>query len=104
MRSAAGVVFVRPVPAGGATAACTLAGAGGANGGGSLMVFDRAWVLLLIAIPCAWAAWEWRFSSRRLPLLLKTAAFVAILLALAQPRITIYQNRVATAILVDTSA
>ncbi len=68
------------------------------------MTFDRAWALFLILLPLAWAAWEWRASTRRLALLLKTAAFVAILLALAEPRITVYQSKVAAAVLVDTSA
>jgi Ca-activated chloride channel homolog len=68
------------------------------------MTFERAWALFLILLPVAWAVWEWRASTRRLALLLKTAAFVAILLALAEPRITVYQSRVAAAVLVDTSA
>ena len=68
------------------------------------MTFERAWALFLILLPVAWAVWEWRASTRRLALLLKTAAFVAILLALAEPRITVYQSKVATAVLVDTSA
>ena len=68
------------------------------------MSFEYAWVLFLMVLPLAWAAWEWRSSSRRLGLVLKAGAFVAIVLALAEPRITIYQNRVATAVLVDTSA
>jgi Ca-activated chloride channel family protein len=68
------------------------------------MTFERAWALFLILVPVAWAAWEWRASTRRLALLLKTAAFVAILLALAEPRITVYQSKVAAAVLVDTSA
>jgi Ca-activated chloride channel family protein len=68
------------------------------------MTFDHAWVLILIVLPCAWAAWEWRASARRRGLVLKAAAFVAILLALAAPRITVYRNQVAAAVLVDTSA
>jgi Ca-activated chloride channel homolog len=68
------------------------------------MTFDHAWVLLLILLPCAWAAWEWRRSTRRLSMLLKAGTFVAILLALSQPHITVYRNQVAAAILVDTSA
>ena len=68
------------------------------------MTFERAWALFLILLPVAWAAWEWRASTRRLALLLKTAAFVAILLALAEPRLTVYQSKVAAAVLVDTSA
>ena len=68
------------------------------------MTFERAWALFLILLPVGWAAWEWRASTRRVALLLKTGAFVAILLALAEPRITVYQSKVAAAVLVDTSA
>ncbi len=68
------------------------------------MTFERAWVLLLALLPCAWAVWEWRGSTRRAALLLKTGAFVCIFLALAEPRLTVYQNKVAAAVLVDTSA
>jgi Ca-activated chloride channel homolog len=68
------------------------------------MSFERPWVLLLVLLPFLWAAWEWRISARRLSLLLKAAALVAILLALAEPRLTVYQSKVATAVLVDTSA
>jgi len=68
------------------------------------MTFERAWVLILALLPCAWAAWEWRASTRRGALLLKAGAFVSILMALAEPRITVYQNKVAAAVLVDTSA
>jgi len=68
------------------------------------MTFDRAWVLFLIWLPLAWVAWEWRTAARRSALLVKAAAIVAVLLALAQPRLTVYENKVALAVLVDTSA
>src|SRR5262245_41102800 len=68
------------------------------------MTFDRAWVLFLIWLPLAWVAWEWRASARRPALVMKGAAILAVLLALAQPRLTVYENKVALAVLVDTSA
>ena len=68
------------------------------------MTFDRPWALLFALAPLVWAAWEWRSSVRRPGLILKAAAFLAIFVALAEPRITIYENRVAVAILADTSA
>ena len=68
------------------------------------MTFDHPWILIFLLLPFAWIAWEWRRSTRRLGLVLKAASFVAILLALAQPRITVYRNQVAAAVLVDTSA
>jgi uncharacterized membrane protein/uncharacterized protein YegL len=67
------------------------------------MSFDRAWVLILALVPVVWAAREWRATVRRGALLLKAAAFVAIILALAQPRLTFFDTKVAVAILADTS-
>jgi Mg-chelatase subunit ChlD len=68
------------------------------------MTFEYGWVLLFLILPCAWAAWEWNRSARRLGLLLKAGAFAAIVIALAEPRLTVYQSKVAVAVLVDTSA
>ncbi len=68
------------------------------------MTIDRPWALVLALLPVVWAAWEWRSSSRRLALSLKAGALVAIALALAMPRLTVYQNKVAVGLLVDTSA
>ncbi len=52
----------------------------------------------------AWLALEWRRSGRRLPLLLKAAAFVCIAVALSAPRLRVYETKVAVGILADTSA
>jgi len=68
------------------------------------MTLDRPLALLLVLLPVAWAAWEWRGSARRAMLLLKAAALAAILLALAGPRMTVYATKVAVAVLADTSA
>ncbi|MGA2193917.1 MAG: VWA domain-containing protein [Bryobacteraceae bacterium] len=68
------------------------------------MTFDRPWALLLVLLPVAWAAWEWRLSARRSALLLKAGALACILLALSEPRLTVYQSKVAVAFLADTSA
>jgi uncharacterized membrane protein len=68
------------------------------------MTFDRPWILLAALLPIAWVAWEWRSSARRLALVLKAAAILCVLLALAQPRLTVFENKVALAVLVDTSA
>ena len=68
------------------------------------MSFDHPLALLLVLLPIAWAAWEWRSSGRRLALLLKAGAFAAIALALASPRLTVYESKVAVAMLADTSA
>jgi Ca-activated chloride channel homolog len=68
------------------------------------MTFERPWLLALAVLPAAWVIYSWRPSSRKTPLLLKGLAFVAILCALAEPRITLHPERVAVALLVDTSA
>jgi hypothetical protein len=68
------------------------------------MTFDRSWVLFFLVLPVAWVAWEWRTSARRSALVVKGAAILAVILAFAQPRLTVYENKVALAVLVDTSA
>src|SRR3954449_3183167 len=72
--------------------------------GGTPMTFDHPLVLLLVLLPVLWAAWEWRSSARRLALLLKAGAFAAIALALAAPRLNVYESKVAVAMLADTSS
>src|SRR5580700_12291423 len=68
------------------------------------MTFEHPWALLLLLIPIVWAVWEWPTSGRRPALLLKAGAFTAIALALAQPVLTVYESKVAVAMLADTSA
>src|SRR5215831_9922769 len=68
------------------------------------MSFDSPLLLLLALIPIAWAVWEWRLSSRRHALLLKAGCFLLIAVAFAGPRLTVYQSKVAVAVLADTSA
>ena len=67
------------------------------------MTFDRTWVLAIAWLPLAWAAWEWGRTRRRLALALKAISLLAILLALAEPRLKVNETRVAVAVLVDTS-
>lgn len=67
------------------------------------MTFDRAWVLIFAMLPVVWAAREWRGTVRRGALLLKAATFLAIIAALAEPRIAFSDTKVAVAILADTS-
>ncbi|MFN7997608.1 MAG: VWA domain-containing protein [Bryobacteraceae bacterium] len=67
------------------------------------MSFDHPWLAPFIVVPLLWVLWEWRSSARRLALVLKAAALAAILLAFAQPRMTVYESRVGLAILADTS-
>jgi Ca-activated chloride channel homolog len=68
------------------------------------MTFDHPLALLLVVLPVLWAVWEWRSSARRLALLLKAGAFAAIALALAAPRLNVYESKVAVAVLADTSS
>src|SRR4051812_43219621 len=68
------------------------------------MRFDHPLLLLLALLPIAWGVWEWRSSARRLALGLKAGTFLCIALALAGPHLTVYQSKVAVAVLADTSA
>src|SRR5689334_17759044 len=74
------------------------------EGEGEAMTVTHPWALALVLLPIAWAIWEWRNVSRRTGLLLKAAAFASIAVALAAPRLTVYQTKVALAVLADTSA
>jgi uncharacterized membrane protein len=68
------------------------------------MTFDRAWALLLLILPAAWLAWEWRSQPRRAHLVLKAAMIIAVILALSEPSLSYRARKVALAVLVDTSA
>jgi len=68
------------------------------------MMFARPWLLALAWLPAAWAVLSWRGTRRKALLILKSLSFIAILLALALPRLTLHPERVAIAVLVDTSA
>ncbi|HEX4274148.1 MAG TPA: VWA domain-containing protein [Bryobacteraceae bacterium] len=68
------------------------------------MTFERAWVLLFLILPLAWAAWGWRRQPRRGHLLLKAGMLAAVILALAEPTYSYRARKVALAVLVDTSA
>lgn len=67
------------------------------------MSLERAWVLLFACLPLAWAAWNWRRCPRRTALILKTLALLAIVAALAGPRLRVATTRLAVSVLVDTS-
>lgn len=67
------------------------------------MTLERAWVLLLLPLIAAFPLLEWRRARSRVGLLLKTAAFAAILLALSEPSAPTAATRMAVAILADTS-
>jgi Ca-activated chloride channel family protein len=68
------------------------------------MTFERAWVLIFLLLPLGWMYFEWRQTRRTTALVLKTLAFLAIVLALAEPTLTTPQTKMAVAVLVDTSS
>jgi Ca-activated chloride channel homolog len=68
------------------------------------MSFEHPWALLLLLLPAVWVVWEWRAAGRRLGLALKAGAFVAIIFAIAQPTLVVFESKVAVAMLADTSA
>jgi uncharacterized membrane protein len=68
------------------------------------MTFERAWVLFFLPAVLAWAAWQWRNISRRAGLIIKTLALSAVVIALAEPRLSVWETKVAVAVLADTSA
>ena len=68
------------------------------------MTFEHAWVLAFLLLPIGWMLFEWQRTRRTLALALKTLAFVAIVLALAEPKLTLPETKMAVAVLVDTSA
>src|SRR5579883_2219886 len=70
----------------------------------SVMTFERSWVLAAAALPLVWMLLEWRRTTRRFGLALKALCFAAILVALAEPRLNVFETKVAVAVLVDTSA
>ncbi len=59
------------------------------------MTFDRLWVLWLLSLPVLWAGWEFQRTSRRGALLVKALAFALIVLALAEPKLRIFESKVA---------
>src|ERR1700683_4126912 len=68
------------------------------------MTFDRAWFLAFLLLPLISMLFEWPRTRRTLALALKTLAFVAIILALAEPKLTLPETKMAVAVLVDTSS
>ncbi len=68
------------------------------------MTFDRPWVLLLLFLPVLWAAFEWRRTLRHPGVILKGLMLLAVVLALAAPRVAISETKMAVVVLADTSA
>jgi hypothetical protein len=68
------------------------------------MTFGREWVLLLLAALPVWVWWEWSRSLRRAGIVLKALVFTLIILALAEPQMTVFEQRMAVGVLADVSA
>jgi Mg-chelatase subunit ChlD len=68
------------------------------------MTFVHLWVVLLVPVPLLWVAFLWRRTARHLTLVLKGLSFSAILLALAEPVMTMPETKTGAVVLVDTSA
>ena len=68
------------------------------------MTFEHSWVLLFALIPIGWGAYAWGRTAHRLGLILKVLTICAVIAAVAEPRIFVPETKVATAVLVDTSA
>ena len=68
------------------------------------MNFAHPWLLLLVPLPLVWVVWAWSSAAGRLTLMLKGLSLAAILLAFAEPGLTLPDTKTAEIILVDTSA
>src|SRR4030088_2748914 len=68
------------------------------------MSFERPWLLFMTILPLHWILFEWRRGAHRVGALLKGLAIAAVLIALAEPRLGVPENKVAAILLVDTSA
>lgn len=68
------------------------------------MSFDRAWVLIFAPMPLVWLALQWQRTGRRWGLVLKALSLLAVMLALAEPRLDTFETKVGAVVLVDTSA
>ena len=68
------------------------------------MTFERPLFLLAAILPLIWLFFEWPRANRKISAVLKALSFVAILGAIAEPVLTTSENKMAIAVLVDTSA
>jgi uncharacterized membrane protein len=66
--------------------------------------FERAWVLLFLALPPLLLWQQWTRVERRLNLILKALMFAAIILALSEPQLEVPETKVSAVVMADTSA
>ena len=67
------------------------------------MTFESTWILALLILPAGWLTWEWQRTYRRGALILKAISFASVVLALAEPRLRVFETKVALTALVDRS-
>ena len=67
------------------------------------MSFANLWPLGLLPLVLAWGLWEWRQTSRKAGVLLKALVLALVIMALAEPRLAIFETKTAVAVLADTS-
>lgn len=67
------------------------------------MSFDRAWVLWIAWVPLLWLYRAWFAGRQRRQVALKALSVCAVLLALAEPRMSTSETKLAVPVLVDTS-
>ena len=67
------------------------------------MTFASPWILWFLIIPVLWSAWEWRRTYRVAGVLLKSLVFMLIIFALAEPRLTTFETKMAVVVLADSS-
>jgi Ca-activated chloride channel homolog len=68
------------------------------------MTFAHPLLLVLLLLPAAFLAYEWRRTTRRLSLVLKAASLMAIAAALAEPVLRMPETKTGVVVLADTSA
>jgi len=67
------------------------------------VTFESPWLLTLLLLPALWAVWEWRQTYRRAALILKALSFALVILALCEPRLRVFETKVALTALIDQS-
>ncbi len=68
------------------------------------MTFERPLFLIAAIVPFVWLLFEWNRANRKISAALKALSFAAILIAIAEPTLITSENKIAVAVLVDTSA
>jgi Ca-activated chloride channel family protein len=68
------------------------------------MTFGNLWPLVLLPLPLLWMGLRWRHTETRTGLVLKAMMLAAVILALTEPLLPVWETKVAVTILADTSA